>query len=311
MALQFHTLDVFTARGFAGNPLAVVLEADGLDVHQMQLIAREFNLSETVFLTKAEHPSHTARARVFTPATELPFAGHPVVGTAVYLASARPGLADGNCDALVVLELPIGIVRVGVKLRPDAPAYAEFEAPKLPELGRLDLDTDDIAAAVGLLPSEIGLANHAPRLSRVGASFALVPVTSREALDRAAPNGAYWSQTFSDAGVVGAFFYTRDCIHQSSSFHARMFAPDSGIPEDPATGSAAIGFAAAIREFDGLPDGVHRRVIEQGFAMRRPSLMTLTLDVKGGALAAVRLGGNAVRMASGSLKIADLSRQAR
>ncbi|MBX9925241.1 MAG: PhzF family phenazine biosynthesis protein [Hyphomicrobiaceae bacterium] len=303
MALPFHTLDVFTDRLFAGNPLAVVLEADRLDSAVMQTIAREFNLSETVFVLKPDNPAHTARVRIFTPSTELPFAGHPAVGTAVLLAASRPGFGQGVNDALIVLELMAGIVRVGVKYRDGVPAYAEFDAPMMPELSRLDIDTEEIAAAVGLLPSEIGLANHTPRLARTGSAFALVPVASREALNRAAPNGNYWSSTFSEAGVVGAFFYCRDCVSQSSAFHARMFAPDSGIPEDPATGSAAIGFAAAVKEFDGLPDGVHRRVIEQGFAMHRPSLMTLTLEVRAGKLDGVRLGGHAVRVASGMIEV--------
>jgi len=303
MALPYHTLDVFTERAFAGNPLAVVLEADGLDGAVMQTIAREFNLSETVFVLKPDNPAHNARMRIFTPTTELAFAGHPTVGTAVLLAASRPGFGQGVNEALIVLELAAGIVRVGVKLRDGSAPYAEFDAPKLPELTRLDIDTDDIAAAVGLLPSEIGFANHAPRLARTAATFALVPVASREALNRAAPNGSYWSQTFTDEGVVGAFFYSRDCINASSSFHARMFAPDSGIPEDPATGSAAIGFAAALADFDGLPDGVHRRNIEQGYAMHRPSLMTLTIEVKGGKVDGIRLGGHAVRVMSGMLQV--------
>jgi trans-2,3-dihydro-3-hydroxyanthranilate isomerase len=307
MPISFHTLDVFTARGFAGNPLAVVLDADGLDAAAMQTIAREFNLSETVFVLKSDNPAHTARVRIFTPATELPFAGHPVIGTAVLLAGLRPGFEGGACDALTMLELPIGTIRVGVKFSPGHAAYAEFEAPRLPELSRLDIDVEDIAAAVGLLPSEIGLGNHAPRFVRAGAAFALVPVATREAIDRAAPNGAYWSQTFSEAGIVGAYFYTRECVHAASAFHARMFAPDSGIPEDPATGSAAIGFAAAIKDFDGLPDGVHRRAIEQGYAMNRPSLINLTLEIKSGRLDAVRLGGHAVRMTAGTMAVEHLS----
>ena len=300
MALAYHTLDVFTAKAFAGNPLAVVMNADGLDAGAMQTIAREFNLSETVFLTTTDNPGHTARARIFTPTTELPFAGHPVVGTAILLAGHRSASA-GVQDALIILELPVGVVRVGVKMRDGQPAYAEFDAPKIPELSRLDIDIDDIAAAVGLLPSEIGFANHQPRFVRAGAAFALVPVASREAIDRAAPNGAYWSQTFSEAGVVGAYFYSRDCLHQASAFHARMFAPDAGIPEDPATGSAAIGLAAAMLEFDGLPDGQHKRVIEQGYTMGRPSTLTLVVEVVAGKLTGVRLGGHAVAMASGTM----------
>lgn len=303
MALPFHTLDVFTDRAFSGNPLATVLAADNLDTAAMQMVAREFNLSETVFVLKPQNPAHTARVRIFTPTTELPFAGHPTVGTAVMLAQSRPDFGAGLNEALIVLEMPAGTVRVGVKVRDGGAPYAEFDAPKLPVVAPFGVEAEEIAAAVGLLPSEIGLANHRPLLGNCGPSFALVPVASREALDRASPNGSYWSQTFTDAGVIGAFFYCRDCIHQSSAYHARMFAPDHGIPEDPATGSAALGFAAALKEFDRLPDGVHRRVIEQGFAMQRPSLMTLTLEVKAGKLDGVRLGGHAVRVSSGMIEV--------
>jgi trans-2,3-dihydro-3-hydroxyanthranilate isomerase len=269
----------------------------------MQTIAREFNLSETVFLTRSDNPAHTARGRIFTPTRELPFAGHPVAGAAILLADLKSQAVVGVRDVLVILELPGGVVRVGVKLRDGTAPYAEFDAPRLPTVARIEGDVEDIAAAVGLLPSEIGLANHVPRRASAGAAFALVPVATREAIERAAPNGAYWAQTFSDTDVVGAYLYTRDCLLTSSAFHARMFAPDAGIPEDPATGSAAIGLAAALLEFDGLPDGTHRRVVEQGYTMGRPSLLTLMVEVTAGALTGVRLGGHAVRMSSGTLGV--------
>ena len=134
MQLPFHTLDVFTDKPFAGNPLAVVHEADGLDGARMQTIAREFNLSETVFVLKPSNPIASAKVRIFTPTQELPFAGHPTVGTAVLLAELRMGAgADvANQDAIVILEQTIGVVRVGVRLRPGQAAFAEFDAPKLP-----------------------------------------------------------------------------------------------------------------------------------------------------------------------------------
>ena len=133
MALRFHTLDVFTDSRFGGNPLAVVLEADGLDAKQMQLIAREFNVSETVFVLKPENPAHNARIRIFTPVLEIPFAGHPTVGTAALLAELLPEASGGERDALIVLEETIGPVRIGVRLRQGEPAFAEFDAPRLPE----------------------------------------------------------------------------------------------------------------------------------------------------------------------------------
>jgi trans-2,3-dihydro-3-hydroxyanthranilate isomerase len=302
MRHTFHTLDVFTETRFAGNPLAVVLEADALDTAQMQAIAREFNLSETVFVTAAENPAHSAKVRIFTPAAEMPFAGHPAVGTAILLTTLKAQFGSGDGDALVVLETGIGAIRVGVKLRPGVPAFAEFDAPRLPELTGNLPSTERLAAAVGLLPSEIGFENHQPARSEAGNGFALIPVSNREALGQASVNLAQWTAAFADAGVVGAFLYTRDCIHNTSAFHARMFAPTHGVPEDPATGSAAICFAAALHRFDTLPDGTHRRVIEQGFAMGRPSLMTLTLAVRGGKLETVRLGGHAVHVTSGVLE---------
>ena len=303
MPYAFHTLDVFTENRFAGNPLAVVLEADGLSGAQMQAVAREFNLSETVFVLAAENPAHSARLRIFTPASELPFAGHPTVGTAILLTQLKAQFGSGDGDALMVLETGVGAVRVGVKLRPGLAPFAEFDAPKLPELAGSLPGTERLAAAVGLLPSEIGFENHQPARAAAGNGFALIPVSNREALDQAAVNMSQWTPALADASVVGAFLYTRECVHNTSSFHARMFAPTHGVPEDPATGSAAICFAAAVQRFDTLPDGTHRRVIEQGFAMGRPSLMTLTVTVRGAKLEAVRLGGHAVSVASGTLEV--------
>ena len=154
MELDFHTLDVFTDRRFAGNPLAVVHGADGLDTAAMQTIAREFNLSESVFVMKPDNPAHSAKIRIFTPAMELPFAGHPTVGTAVLLAELRVGGEARDMDSLVVLEEKIGVVRVGVKLRKNEAAFAEFDAPKLPENSGPAPDVQLLAPAVGLEPSE-------------------------------------------------------------------------------------------------------------------------------------------------------------
>ena len=303
MALTFHTLDVFTDTRFAGNPLAVVLGAEGLTKPAMQNIAREFNLSETVFVTAAENPTHSAKVRIFTPTSELPFAGHPTVGTAILLTLLKSQFATGNGDALLVLEENIGAVRVGVKLRPGMAAYAEFDAPKLPELGGTLPGVERLAAAFELLPGEIGFENHHPARAAAGNAFALIPVSTREALGKARVNMTQWTAAFTDSGIVGAYLYSRECVHTASAFHARMFAPDHGMPEDPASGSAAICFAAALHRFDTLPEGVHRRVIEQGFAMGRPSLMTLILTVRGGRLEAVRLGGHAVLVTTGSLEV--------
>jgi trans-2,3-dihydro-3-hydroxyanthranilate isomerase len=301
MALRFHTLDVFTDRRFGGNPLAVVHDADGLDTAAMRAIARELNLSETVFVLKPQNPAHSARVRIFTPARELSFAGHPTVGTAALLAELRTPLTGGERDAIIALEEAIGTVRVGVRLRPGQAPFAEFDAPKLPEKAGTLPARDRLADALGLLPREVGFENHAGLRLSAGNTFAYVPVTSLEAMAKARVNGVHWAATFPESEVDGVYLYTRQCVHKGSAFHARMFAPQLGVPEDPATGAAAVGFAGVVREFDELPDGAHRRVIEQGHEMGRPSTIVLTLVVEGGKLETVRIGGNTVRVAEGTM----------
>jgi len=302
MALRLHTLDVFTERRFGGNPLAVVHDADALDGKQMQIIARELNLSETVFLLKPENPTHSAKVRIFTPGRELPFAGHPTVGTAILLAELRNSLVNGERDAIIVLEEGIGTVRVGVRLRGGQAPFAEFDAPKLPEMTGTLAARDRLADALGLLPREIGFENHTALRVAGGNRFAFIPVTSLEAIARARVNAALWQGTFPQSEIDGVYLYTRQCVHTGCSFHARMFAPQLGVLEDPATGSAAVGLAGVVYAFDGLPDGPHKRVIEQGHEMGRPSSITLTLIVEGGKLSTVRIGGHAVRIVEGKLE---------
>ncbi len=301
MPLVYHTLDVFTTRRLAGNPLAVVLEADALETGQMQAIAREFNLPETVFVLKPLNPAHSARVRIFTPMSEVPFAGHPTIGTAVLLAELRLGGLPGNHDQLVTLEQTVGLVRVGVRMRQGQPTHAEFDAPKLPTPAGALAAIEQIGAALGLMTSEIGFANHKPSRFSAGTSFAFVPIASREALARAEVRNPAWDVAFGGQGLVGAYLYCRETVHNTASFNARMFAPDVGIPEDPATGSAAVMVAGVLLAFDGLPDGNHKRLIEQGYQMGRPSEVSLSLEVKSGKLHNVRIGGPAVRVSEGVL----------
>jgi trans-2,3-dihydro-3-hydroxyanthranilate isomerase len=303
MRLDYHILDVFTDQRFGGNPLAVVIAADGLDTRRMQTIAREFNLSETVFVLKAENSAHTARVRIFTPAAELPFAGHPTVGTAALLAELRGSAEAGNGEALVVLEETIGIVRVGVRLRAGSAPFAEFDAPRTPAEVGPPPSLDRLAAALGLIPAEIGFENHRPAKFGAGNTFVFVPVASLEAIAKAQAASQHWASAFKDGPPTGMFLYCRQTVHTTSAFHARMFAQHMGIIEDPATGSAAAAFAGVIHRFDELPDGLHKRAIEQGYEMGRPSHIALSLEVEGGKLGTVRIGGHAVRVADGQIEV--------
>jgi trans-2,3-dihydro-3-hydroxyanthranilate isomerase len=305
MQLTFHTLDVFTDKRFAGNPLAVVHGADALDSARMQTIAREFNLSETVFLLKPTNPTASAKVRIFTPTQELPFAGHPTVGTAVLLAEMRmaTGALVSDQDAIVVLEQNIGMVRVGVRLRPDQATFAEFDAPKLPEEAGAAPEVQLLSAALGLSPSEIGSANHKPTQYSAGVPVTFVPVSSLAAIARATVQARHWAAATTGPHPAGIYLYCREARHTGHAFHARFFAPAMGMHEDPATGSAAAAFAGAVQQFDMLPDGHHRRIIEQGYEMGRPSLITLSLDVTRGKLSTVRIGGTAVRVSDGRIDV--------
>lgn len=303
MGLNYHILDVFTERPFGGNPLAVVHDAGRLTPAEMQTIAREFNLSETAFVMPAASPGHTARVRIFTPSREVPFAGHPTLGTAVLLAELRMPIVNGESDAIITLEEEIGSVRVGVRMRQGASAYGEFDAPRATEeLTELSLP-EEIAAAMGLIPNEVGFENHKPMMLRGAITFGYVPVASLDAMSKIKISPVHWTRAFSDRRIDGVYVYTRQCVRAHASFHARMFAPDLGIPEDPATGSAAIGFARIIHAFDTLPDGSHKRTVEQGLEIGRPSAIQLVIATVRGRFDGVRIGGHVVRTAAGTLSV--------
>ncbi len=301
MARDFFILDVFTETPFEGNPLAVVMQSAGLSDAAMQAIAREFNLSETVFVLPAVNPAHTASIRIFTPETELPFAGHPTVGTAVLLASERIWKNGVLCDAIVVLEAKGGVLRVGVRKEPGGAAYAEFDAPKLPEAAGQPSHDDRLAAALGLAPSEIGFENHAPTRFNAGLPFTFVPVANLEAIRRIKVSRTHWREAFGLDGHAAAYVYCRETVKQKNAFHARMFFPGIGAMEDPATGSAAVAFSGVIHTFDAPPDGVYRGVIEQGFEMGRPSEIALEFEVASRRIRLVRIGGHAVIVMRGEL----------
>jgi len=303
MHFSFHTLDVFTDVRFGGNPLAVVLGADALTPEQMQLIAREFALSETVFVLKPSNSAHTASLRIFTPVQEVPFVGHPTVGCAVLLAQLRLRDVGGENDQIVIFEQGIGIVRVGVRLGPDGAAFAEFQAPKLPQEAGILPPVEQLAAGLGLIPNEIGFENHRPLCFASGPAFAFIPVISLEAISKAYVNMEHWTSGFDEQGVVGAYLYTRECVHTTSTFHARMFAPTAGVMEDPATGSAAICLCGAMHYFDELPSGTHRRIVEQGYEMGRQSEIELTTIIEGGKLDSIRVGGTTVAVSEGLISV--------
>lgn len=296
MRRRFVTLDVFTDRRFTGNPLAVVVEADGIDGDDMQAVAREFNLSETVFVLPPADPRHRARLRIFTPAAEIPFAGHPTVGTAVLLALS----AGAHSRRELILEEGVGPVRCLFAPRAAERGHARFDLPRLPSEGGGLPDKGALAAALGLEASDIGFGAFAPEIWSAGNPFAFVPLRNLDAVRRSRANLAVWDAVM--AGLVGAFLFCRETAEAENAFRARMFAPAFGVPEDPATGSAAAAFAGMIARHVPLADGEHEFGIEQGYEMGRPSLMTLALTMRNGALAAASIGGEAVIVSEGTIE---------
>lgn len=301
---RYVILDVFTSEGLSGNPLAVVLDSEGLSDARMQAIAAEFNLSETVFVFAPDNGAHSAALRIFTPGMELPFAGHPTVGTSVLLGLERfPDCQQEQAqDCMILLEEQVGLVRAGVKLTGPLLGEAVFDVPKLSEPFAATLGSkDEIAAALGLHITDIGFENHVPTFYSAGVPFAMIPLKNLDAMERAKPVSSCWNVAFGSHAHNDAYLYTRETVRHDSDFHARMFGPGMGIVEDAATGSAAAAFSGALFQFDKPGQGSHRYVIEQGFEMGRPSIIQLELDVENGAMIRARIGGSAVIVGRGAL----------
>lgn len=297
MRVKFHTLDVFTDRVFGGNPLAVFPDADGIAPAMMQRIARELNLSETVFVQWNAAPEGTdCRVRIFTPGTELPFAGHPTVGTACLLGML------GRAGARVVLGETVGPIPVEVRMEADGPSFALFTAARVPERGPAAPAPEVVARLLSLDEAELGGSLGTAFVSS-GVPFLVVSVRDRAALGRAHLDALAWQRHLADAWGPHVFVVTDD--GGEADVRARMFAPAMGIPEDPATGAAATALAGLLAARDGAGDGTLRWIVEQGVEMGRPSRIHVEADLRGGSLIAVRVGGFAVPVSEGEMTLPD------
>jgi trans-2,3-dihydro-3-hydroxyanthranilate isomerase len=298
MKLPFTTLDVFTDRRFTGNPLAVVFDADALDGATMQSIAREFGHPETVFVLEPEAAGSTARVRIFTPGTEIPFAGHPTVGTSLVLA-----LKGRGRSGKVMLEARIGMLDCTVAPAGRDRGHARFIIPTLPMPGGAASSREAIAAALAIKPDDIGDGGLAPARWSIGNHFTFVPLRSLDAVRRCRIDDLKWDAAFEAGGRSFAYVFCRETADPKHQFHARMFAPRVGVPEDPATGSAAAAFAGLCADKFSLKDGEHRFMIEQGYEMGRPSLIELQLTMQGGRLVSASVGGPAIVATEGTIEV--------
>jgi trans-2,3-dihydro-3-hydroxyanthranilate isomerase len=306
MDYRFVTADVFTDRLFGGNPLAVFPEARGISDADMQLIARELNLSETVFVLPPDNPANTRRLRIFTPSAELPFAGHPTVGTAHVLAAL--GAFDVTRDvAQVVFEEGVGPVPVLVRSEHGEPVFCQLAVAKLPELESAPPSVADIASVISLDREDVIAGDDGPAVISCGVPFLLVPLRERAALGRARPDPARWRTVLADPWPkeLFAFHWERS---GNGLVHARMFAPALGIGEDPATGAAVCALGGYLGPRDPALTGRLEWTVEQGRDMGRPSRLELEVDKHAGEITAVRVGGRSVLFSSGVVELGERNR---
>lgn len=296
---RFITTDVFTSVRFGGNPLAVVTDARGLDSGRMLAITREFGYSETVFVLPPDDPSHVARLRIFTPGGELPFAGHPTIGTAIVLAETGALRSVDSGEATIVLEEGIGPVSVELSQR-EGRVFAELTAAVAPERLECTASREVIARSLSLSLDDLA-PDGEPSVFSCGVAFTFVEVRDRVALGRIRLDREVFTAGIGPTAGPHLFVFARDPEDPSHDIRARMFAPKLGVDEDPATGAACAALNGYLGE--GLPDGEHRWIVEQGYEMGRPSQVHVTGVIRGQRVVEARVGGYAVQVTEGSLDV--------
>ena len=302
MDLPFHTLDVFTDHPFGGNPLGVFPDATHLTPDLMQRVAREMNLSESVFLGPPQSGG-AARVRIFTPGAEVPFAGHPTVGTAIFLAS-RLDIAPSDGTTTLVLEENVGHVPVDVRFVGGQPVSARFTTAVLPEHRPSPVPRSDLARMVGLTEGDLDPSRPVEMVS-CGLPFHCIPLRSLDAMRRAVLDLAAWRRLLADLWANHVYLITSDAEGEGVDVRVRMFAPAVGVMEDPATGSAAAALGGYLSALDGSEAASLRWTVEQGLEIGRPSLLHVEADRAGGTTTAVRVGGSAVFVSEGTMKAVE------
>ena len=294
---RYFICDVFTDVRFGGNQLAVLPDASGLSDTEMQKIAREFNFSESTFVFPGNE-QHDKTVRIYTPTIEVPFAGHPNIGTAFVLACDGAFGTIGD-QKTVSFDEKAGTVDVQIRRTGDETFWCELEAPQTPSLGKT-LDASVAAAVLSLESGDIRTAIHPPREASVGLPFLIVELTSRDALERARINPVRLDELHSDGIVADVHLYVRS--DDEFDIRTRMFAPLDGVPEDPATGSANCALVALLTATDGTVGNGGSWKIAQGVEMGRPSVLEARTIVEGERIRTF-IGGCAVLVAQGSIML--------
>jgi trans-2,3-dihydro-3-hydroxyanthranilate isomerase len=299
---RFVTADVFTDQPFGGNQLAVFPDATGIPEHRLQDVAREFNFSETTFVYPPSDRAHTRQVRIFTPGTELPFAGHPTVGTAHVLAEIGEIALTGETTRIVLEEL-VGPVPVTIRAEAGRPTYCALAVAKLPEEGPPAPSREALARALSLETDDLLDGEWEPRAWSCGVPYLFVPVRYSAAVARSRVTPQAWARTRAGTWAPATSVSARAGERPGSDLHGRMYAPGFGITEDPATGSAAAAMAGYLAKRDTRRDGTLRWRLEQGFEMKRPSILDIEADVERGRITGVRVGGATVLVSEGTMLV--------
>jgi trans-2,3-dihydro-3-hydroxyanthranilate isomerase len=296
---QFHTADVFTDTLFGGNPLAVLPDARGLTSEQMLAITREFNYSESTFVFPPEDPKHTRRVRIFTPGGEVPFAGHPTVGTAHVLAAIGEIPLDG-AETRIVLEENVGPVPVMIRARDGKPDFAQLSVAMLPQVSDPGIGREALASLLSLQPDDLLDGDYSPQTVSCGLAFLLVPLRDRQAVARSRLRLEPWERSLKGTPSEMVMVFAAGGERPGSDLRARMYGPSVNVLEDPATGSACATLAGYLAARTPR-DGTLRWVVEQGFEMGRPSILHIEADKQNGAITGIRVGGQTVLVSKGEL----------
>jgi trans-2,3-dihydro-3-hydroxyanthranilate isomerase len=299
--LQYFTADVFTDTVFGGNQLAVIPDARGLTTEQMLSIAREFNYSETTFVLAPASPEHTRALRIFTPGGEVPFAGHPTVGTAFVLAANGLIELTGG-ETRIVFEEGVGPVPVSIRSKEGKPVFTQLSVAKLPEVGPPLPDVPTLAHILSLDPEDVVQGRFHPETVSCGLPFGFIPLRNRDAVRRCRMRLEPWERHLAGTMAEMVMVFAMDAERPDSHVRARMFAPGVSVPEDPATGSACAALGGYLASRSESTEGTMRWVVEQGFEMGRPSILEVEVDKAAGAITAVRVGGASVMVCEGKLR---------
>jgi trans-2,3-dihydro-3-hydroxyanthranilate isomerase len=303
MAIDYYVADVFTNKLFSGAQIAVFPHADELTVEQMQKIANEMNLSETVFLSNPAGGKTSRRMRVFSPLAEIDFAGHPIIATGFVLASIGDVDVDGDL-ATLTLEQNAGDIEVNISLTDGQPSFIQFNSKVSSIIDRYTPSIEELAEFLSLKPDEIDIKKFSTRLVSCGFPYLIVPVWNYESVRKAKFNFASWAQSAAPhTAAQEILLFSPKTPFRDANFNLRLLGPNIGVNDDPPVGSAMPAFTSYLASFDFTQKGTHAFAVDRGDDKNRRSVLNIEMDHKGKAELGLRIGGEAVLVAEGKMHL--------